>query len=89
VGLLLLPARRQRARRELRQKVTALRDRLMATLTSAFEAELERSQLAMREAMGPYARFVRSERERLEGVKDELAGLDDAFAGLRARIGAL
>jgi small GTP-binding protein len=89
VGLLLLPARRQRARRELRQKVTALRERLMATLTSAFQAEIERSQLAMREAMGPYTRFVRSERERLDSVKDELAGLDDAFAGLRGRIAQL
>lgn len=89
VGLLLLPARRQRARHELRRKVTALRDRLLATLTSAFEAELERSLQAMRESMGPYARFVRSERERLEGVKDALAALAGALANLRARIEAL
>ena len=89
VGLLLLPARRERARRELHQKVTALRERLMATLTASFDAELDRSLQAMREAMGPYARFVRSEGDRLGKVKDDLAAIDGALAGLRARIDAL
>jgi small GTP-binding protein len=89
VGLLLLPHRRSQARRALGRKVEALRDRLMATLTGAFDAEVSRSLQAMREAMAPYTRFVRAEGARLQELKDEMVRLEGALAGLEARIRAL
>jgi len=89
VGLLLLPARRRRARRELKQKVAALRERLMSTLTAAFGNELDRSLHGLREAVGPYTRFVRAERDRIRGLADEHERLDGEIARLRARVDAL
>ena len=88
VGLLLLPARRRRARRELREKVAGLRERLTGTLTAAFQAELARSLQSLREAMGPYARFVRGEGERLRGLAAELERQEAAVGGLRSRVEA-
>jgi small GTP-binding protein len=88
VGLLLLPARRRRAHRELKKKVAALRERLMGTLTAAFGSELDRSVQGLREAVGPYTRFVRAERDRIRGLADELNRLDAEIERLRARVDA-
>lgn len=89
VGLLLLPARRKRARAELGAKVAALRQTLMARLTLSFDRELEQSGQRALEAMGPYSRFVRSEGERFRGQRDELATLRSSLEALKARIESL
>jgi GTP-binding protein EngB required for normal cell division len=89
VGLLLLPARRRRARLELRQRVTAMREKLLARLSDAFEREIARGLERFDEALGPYTRFVRAERERLTALRDELDRLLGAFDGLRARVEAV
>ena len=73
LGLLVLPARRSGAKAELREKVETMRVRLMGALETQFARELESSLLRIREAIGPYTRFVRSERERLGALREELA----------------
>lgn len=88
IGFLLLPARRREARRELRAKVSAMRERLMATLTRSFDAELERGRQHLLEAIGPYTRFVRAEGERFRGERDQLAERRSALQALRARLEA-
>jgi small GTP-binding protein len=89
IGLFVLPAKRQRARRELGAKVTALREKLLAALTPAFERERDRAQQRIREAMGPWARFVRTERERLEEARSALERTATGADALAARIDAL
>jgi hypothetical protein len=66
-----------------------MRSRLMAALQEQFTRELERSLVRIREAIGPYTRFVRSERERLSGLGQELRRIGEGLDRLRADVGAL
>jgi small GTP-binding protein len=86
LGLFILPARRRKAQRDLRDKVIELRERLLSTLTEQFDAEVDASVRRIEEAIAPYTRFVRAERQRLEGLHEELARLQGALAVLRDRV---
>ncbi len=72
VGLLVLPAKRRQAKTELNQKAAAVREQLMSSLRRQFELETEGSVARIREAVVPYTRFVRAERERLTEARDSL-----------------
>jgi small GTP-binding protein len=89
IGLFVLPAKRSRARADLSAKVTALREKLLGALVPSFERERDRSGLRIREAIAPWARFVRTEKERLEEARGALARIDAAADSLAARISAL
>lgn len=88
IGLFVLPAKRQRARRDLASKVQALREKLIGALVPAFERERDRSQQRIRESISPWTRFIRTERERLEEARSALGrigtGADDLVARLAA-----
>jgi hypothetical protein len=88
LGLFLLPARREKARRELAAKVSAVRAKLMASLTASFDAERDRAAARVREAVAPYAAFVRREKDRLDEAQAALARLGADLEGLTARIDA-
>ncbi len=89
LGLLLLPARRQTAHRQLRTRVAVMRETLMATLSASFDRERERGRARLLEAIAPYSRFVRAEGERLRGQRQELAELRGQLEALRVRIESL
>ena len=74
VGLLIIPAKRRRAREEMRAKVSALRAKLVDALRSEFEASQQRSAQRLADGLAPYSRFVRSEHGRWEGVRSALSG---------------
>jgi small GTP-binding protein len=88
VGLMVLPARREKARRELAGKVKALREKLVAALTASFSRERDRSLEQVRASLGPYSSFVTQERARLDEAHAALAGLsgdvDALVAGAEA-----
>jgi small GTP-binding protein len=86
LGLLVLPARRRRARRELARKAAELSGRLVAALGESFERERERAAARVRAAVQPYARFVGAERQRLTEAQGQLARLADEAEALRARV---
>ena len=88
IGLFLLPARRDKARRELAAKVTALRERLMRSLTASFEAERSRAAARVREAVAPYAAFVDREQRRLVEARGSLGRLGVRLEELAARLAA-
>ena len=88
LGLLILPARKSAAKIELRAKVEDMRARLMSALTSQFDEELEKSLQRIREAVSPYTRFVRSEKERLTDVRQDLRRLKDGLERIRAEVGS-
>ncbi len=88
-GLYLLPARREKARRELAARIDALRDELRHVLTDAFEKELNRSVQGMRDALGPYTRFVRAEQARLQEVTGTLTKVRTTIAALEEEVRAL
>jgi hypothetical protein len=89
IGFLILPARRRKARSELAARVARLRERLGAALRESFERERDRSAGRIREAIAPYARFVRGERSGLEEASAALARIGDGLEGLGARVEAL
>ena len=89
IGFLILPARRRKARSELAARVARLRERLGAALRESFERERDRSAGRIREAIAPYARFVRGERSGLEEASLALTRLADGLEALGARVEAL
>jgi small GTP-binding protein len=86
IGFLILPARRRRARTDLREKMVTLRERLVAALRVEFERAQEQSTLRLSDAMAPYSRFVRAEQTRWEGLRSGLTALRGRIASLSARI---
>jgi hypothetical protein len=86
LGLVIIPYRRSSARKELRQKIAALQDKLMSALNGQFQREIERSLRRLDDAMAPYTRFVRAERDSLGQKLDELARIGGGLNGLRNQI---
>ena len=86
LGLFVLPARRKRAKKELRDKILVLREKLMGSLIEQFEREIERSRHRIEEAIAPYTRFVKAERQKLEELAGELQVSSDSLAGLQTEI---
>lgn len=89
VSLLVLPAKKRRAKAELNQKVATVREQLMTSLRQQFEKETAGSVSRIQEAIAPYTRFVRSERSRLTEAREalersvgELRGLESEVRGL-------
>jgi len=71
LGLFLIPARKRTVKGEFHNKIGALRERLLSTLTQQSELELTRSTGELEEAISPYTRFVQSERQNLEDTREE------------------
>ncbi|NJN81233.1 MAG: hypothetical protein HC802_02385 [Caldilineaceae bacterium] len=68
----MLPYRRTKVKRELRDRINILRDQLNTAMKRQFETELANSMQRIREAIAPYTRFVRVEREKLDRLDQEL-----------------
>ena len=89
LGFFIIPNRRHDAKKDLREKIEALRTHLMTSLTSQFDREIEASLRRIDEAISPYTRFVRAERDRLTEVHGELKAVEEALVRLRSRVEAL
>jgi small GTP-binding protein len=85
-GLYLIPSKRRQAKRDFHHKVSELRDQLARTITRQVNSELEGSSARIREAIGPYTRFVRAQREQLGTTDEELRAIDGVLGRLRAEI---
>lgn len=85
-GFYLLPAKRRQAKRDFRNRIAELRDQLSESLRRQFERETEQSLARIREAIGPYTRFVRSQREQLSEVQQIFTDVDTKLSRLRADI---
>ena len=86
IGFFILPAKRQRAKHEMRRKIAGVRERLSDALKRQFAQEIQRSGERIREGVAPYSRFVRSEGDKLGDVEQELREIAAAIANLRNRI---
>jgi small GTP-binding protein len=89
LGFFIIPARRKKAKDEMREKVTEMRERLGSSLRQQFEREMERSLQRIQEAISPYTRFVRGEREKLSQARQELEGFRKQLEGIKVRIEGL
>ena len=86
IGFFILPAKRQKAKEEMRKKIADVRARLSQALRKQFSAEIQRSGDRIRESIAPYSRFIRAEGEKLKDVDSELSEISSAITSLRARI---
>jgi len=86
LGFFVIPAKRKRAKEEMRTKVAALRHRLSTSLREQFGREVGRSGDRIREGIAPYSRFVRAEGDSLKAIQKELEDATAALTGLRSRI---
>ena len=89
LGLYVLPYRRQKVKAQLRTRIGDLRRRLDTAITQQFESELTASVQRIWEAVAPYTRFVRVEREKLETLAADLQRAEDEWKGLRRSVEAL
>lgn len=86
LGLGLLPLQRHRAKTHFDARSGKLKDQLTSTLRDQFERELEAASQRLREALAPYTRFVRVERERVATTHAALDRLATETDALRQRI---
>jgi hypothetical protein len=86
IAFFIIPARRRRARRDMEAKVTEMRAAISASISGEFDREIGRGLERIRESFTPYARFVRSEREKLESVRATLEARQQVLQALRARV---
>ena len=84
IGFLVIPARRRRAKAQLQEKVSALRERLNEALRGQFEDAQAKSAERIAQAVAPYSRFVRSEHERWSDAHAALVSLRDRASALLA-----
>jgi small GTP-binding protein len=87
LGLFVLPSKRRQAKADLKAKVAAMRQQIMSGMTTQFERELEHSIQRIQEAIAPYTRFIRAEREKLKEVQSTLGEVESALKLLRAQVG--
>jgi hypothetical protein len=71
------------------EKVADVRRLLIEALTTQFTKELERSIQRINDAIAPYTRFVRAERDKLEQTKANLTQARQTQGQLRAEIEAM
>jgi ABC-type multidrug transport system fused ATPase/permease subunit len=86
LGLLILPARRRKAKQELKEKLADLRGRLVSALTEQFEREMRRSTQRVEDAVAPFSRFVRAETDKIEAQRQGLVELEAHILGLQRQL---
>ena len=82
LGLLILPARKRKAKSEFSEKLTDLRTRLVTNLEQQFDHEMRRSTQRVEDTIAPFDRFVRSERDRLTRRQTALQSLSGEVSDL-------
>lgn len=88
LGLLILPARKRKAKQEFSAKLQELRETLVSSLTNQFEREMRRSTQRVEDTIAPFDRFVRAERDRLVKQQSQLQTLDETIDSLQRQLGA-
>jgi small GTP-binding protein len=88
VGFLVIPARRRKAKAEMKEKVSLLRERLASAMRVEFERAQEQSGARIGQAVEPYSRFVRAEHARWTTARSVLAALRDRAGSFRDRLAA-
>ncbi len=82
LGLYIIPARRNRARRSFGDQMQALRTRLHNAMNEQFDKELNNSINRLQDAIAPYTRFVRAEQKKTVAMQEQLTRLDSEMMQL-------
>ena len=92
LGLLILPHRKQVARKQLHEKIDAMRTQLISALSAQFEKEVQGSVRRVEDALAPYTRFIKAEHEKLSDSRNKFTQLQSELlrqsASLQAKAAA-
>ena len=88
LGFFIIPARRSKAKNEMREKIAEVRSRLSTALRTELQKEIDHSLVRIRETIAPYTRFVEGEGATLRESEARLRELGSQLTGLRQRIDA-
>lgn len=88
LGLFIIPARRRRGKTKMLEKIGGVRTQLTHSLRTHFEKEINRSLQHIHEAIAPYTRFIRSERDRITKCQTELQYFQGEVARLKGELEA-
>ena len=86
LGLFIIPARRRQGQTKMLRKISELREGLTQSLRKEFEKEIKRSLQHIQEAVAPYTRFVRAERENLVETQNRLKYLQAEMEELKVNL---
>jgi hypothetical protein len=85
-GLLVLPARRKRARAEIDGRFTALRGRLDAAVEQHVKTHMEMAAARIMDNIAPYTRFVKIEKRKLTDLQTEIGHIRVRIHDLKQRV---
>jgi small GTP-binding protein len=74
-GLLILPHRKQVARKQLHEKIAGMRTQLIIALTGQFDKEVQSSVRRVEDAIAPYTRFIKAEHAKLDEARQKFEQL--------------
>jgi hypothetical protein len=86
LGLFIIPARRRHGQAKMLKKIAELRTGITQSLRTEFEKEIKRSLQHIQEAIGPYTRFIRAERDKLLEAQTQLKRLQTEMEQLRENL---
>lgn len=89
LGFLVIPRQRERARRELSQKLAELKTSLAEGLQAQFDQELGDANQRLDAALSPYTRFISSQLEHIRNLITELETTQNTLETLTADIHAI
>ncbi len=86
VGFFIIPAKRRQGKTKLMEKISAVRKQLIHSLQSQFNKEIDRSFQQIHEAIAPYTRFIRSERDKMTKYQSELQSLKGEMVQFKGKL---
>ncbi|KAB8144919.1 dynamin [Chloroflexia bacterium SDU3-3] len=86
VGIFVIPTKRRQVKQQFHEKIGELRERIHETMQAQFDSELDKMIERLREAIMPYTRFIRSQREQLLNTQRELSDVDVELGRIRAKL---
>lgn len=86
-GLFIIPGKRRQVKQQFHEKIENLRAEIDHNMRQQFDGELDKMLTRVHEAIAPYTRFIRSQREQLVDVQRALSDVDVELGRVRAEIG--
>jgi len=85
VGFFVIPYKRKQAKDNFKEKMTALRNNLLESLTTSFQTEAKNAVTRLKDGITPYVRYVNAERDRINKTETTLAKVRQQLSILRAK----
>jgi len=84
LGLFVIPYKRKQAKENFKEKMGALRIKLIETLTIQFNNECAGAVERLKDGIAPYTRYIRAERDAIQKAETSLAEVRQKLSALHA-----